>query len=69
MLTAATWMNLEMIILTEVSQKEKNKYHTLPLICESKIQHKWTFLQIGNRLTDLEKTDLCLPRRRGVGER
>ena len=23
---AATWMNLEIIILSEVSQKEKNKY-------------------------------------------
>ena len=25
---AATWMGLEMIILTEGSQKEKDKYHT-----------------------------------------
>ena len=25
---AATWMGLEMIILSEVSQKEKDKYHT-----------------------------------------
>ena len=24
---AATWMNLEMIILSEVSQTEKDKYH------------------------------------------
>ena len=24
---AATWMKLEMIILSEVSQTEKNKYH------------------------------------------
>ena len=28
---AATWMGLEIIILSEVNQKEKNKYHmTLP---------------------------------------
>ena len=26
---AATWIDLEMIILTELSQKEKNKYHTI----------------------------------------
>ena len=26
---AATWMDLEVIILTEVSQKEKDKYHTI----------------------------------------
>ena len=30
---AATWMNLGMIILSEVSQTEKGKY-TIPLICE-----------------------------------
>ena len=33
MLFAATWMNLEIIILSEVSQKEKDKYRTLSLIC------------------------------------
>ena len=31
---AATWMDLEMIILSEVSQKEKNKYHILTHIWE-----------------------------------
>ena len=31
---AATWMQLEIIILSEVSQKEKDKYHTILLICE-----------------------------------
>ena len=30
---AATWMDLEMIILSEVSQKEKDKYHVISLIC------------------------------------
>ena len=30
---AATWMQLEVIILTEVSQKEKDKYHMISLIC------------------------------------
>ena len=29
---AATWMDLEMIILSEVSQREKNKYHMISLI-------------------------------------
>ena len=31
---AATWMDLEIIILSEVSQKEKDKYHMISLICE-----------------------------------
>ena len=30
---AATWMDLEMIILSEVSQTEKDKYHIISLIC------------------------------------
>ena len=33
---AATWMDLEIIILSEVSQKEKDKYH-IHLYMESKI--------------------------------
>ena len=30
---AATWLDLEIIILSEVSQIEKVKYHMISLIC------------------------------------
>ena len=30
---ATTWMDLEMIILSEVSQKEKDKYRVILFIC------------------------------------
>ena len=30
---AATWMDLEIIILSQVSQKAIGKYHTISLIC------------------------------------
>ena len=30
---AATWLDLEIIILSEVSQTEKDKYHMISLIC------------------------------------
>ena len=30
---AATWMDLEIIILSEVSQTEEDKYHMISLIC------------------------------------
>ena len=30
---AATWMDLEIAILSEVSQTEKDKYHMISLIC------------------------------------
>ena len=33
MLFAATWMVLEIVILSEVSQKQKDKYHMISLIC------------------------------------
>ena len=31
---AATWMQLEIIILSEVNHKEKDKYHMISLTCE-----------------------------------
>ena len=31
---AGTWVDLEIIILSEVSQTEINKYHIILLICE-----------------------------------
>ena len=31
--SAAIWMDLEMIILSEVSQAERGKYHTILLLC------------------------------------
>ena len=30
---AETWMNLEIIILSEISQTEKDKYHMISLTC------------------------------------
>ena len=32
---AATWMDLEIITLSEVSQKEKNKYHMTSLVAQT----------------------------------
>ena len=31
--SAATWMNLETILLGKVGQTEKDKYYMIPLIC------------------------------------
>ena len=30
---AATWMDLEIVILSEVSQTDEDKYHMISLIC------------------------------------
>ena len=37
---AGTWMNLEIIVLSEVCQTEKDKYHMLSLICGIRKWHK-----------------------------
>ena len=37
---AATWIQLEILILSETSQKEKDNYHMMSLIVESNIWHK-----------------------------
>ena len=31
--SAATWMELEILIVTEVSKKEKDKYYMISFIC------------------------------------
>ena len=33
---AATWMELETLTLSEIRQKEKDKYHMISLICGTK---------------------------------
>ena len=30
---AATWMKIEILILSEMSQKEKDTYHIISLVC------------------------------------
>ena len=48
---AATWMDLEIIILSEVGQTNIIWYH---LYTESKQKHKLTYSQNRNRLIDIE---------------
>ena len=64
----AVWIGLEMIILNEVCQKEKTNTIWYHLYVESKLQHKGTYLQNRNVVTDREQTCDCQGRE-GVGER
>ena len=51
---AAIWMGLEVVILREVSQTEKERYRMISLICGTQIHDTSEFnLQNGKRLTDL----------------
>ena len=48
-------MDLEPVIQSEVSQKEKNKYRILMHVCGTqKNGYRWTGLQGRNRDTDVE---------------
>ena len=63
---AATWMELEIIILSEVRKGKTNMiwYH---LHVESKIWHKWNYLQNRNSLTDTENRLVVAKAEKGGG--
>ena len=52
---AATWMDLEIIILSEVkSDRERQISYDVTYTWNLKNWNKWTYLQNRNRLTDIE---------------
>ena len=52
---AAIGMDLEIFILSEVSQIVKVKHHMISLICGIEKRIQWIYLQDRNRFTDFEK--------------
>jgi len=60
---AATWMELETPILSELSQKEKDKYHMISLICGIQYTAQMN-LSTEKKLMDLENR-LVVARGRG----
>ena len=60
---AATWMKLETLILSEVSHKEKDKYHMISLYLESHIRRNGNFPK--KRKSWTWRIDLWLPRGKG----
>ena len=51
--SAATWMQVEMILLSQVSQRNPNTTEHC-LYVESKMRHRWAYLQNRNMLRDTE---------------
>ena len=64
---AATWMDLEIVILSEVSQTEKDKYHMISLTCGILKNGTNELTYKTNRVTDIEKK--LVVTRRGSQER
>ena len=55
---AAPWMDLEIIILSEVNQTETNIISFIEGILKK--WYKWTYLQNRNRLTDIENKTIII---------
>ena len=62
---AATWMGLETLILREVSQKEKGKYHMLSLISGIQCMAQMNF-STEKKIMDLQNR-LVVAKGEGVG--
>ena len=61
-------MDLEIFILSKVSQKEKDKHHTISFTCGilKEKRYKSNYLQNRNRPTDIESKLMVTKRERGV---
>ena len=64
---AATCMDLQISVLSEVSQKEIDKCNMCQLYMESKIRDGGGYLQNRNRLTDVENR-LVVAKGKGFGK-
>ena len=62
--SAVTWMDLEIVILSEVSQIEKDKYMILLICSILKKVYKWAYLQNRNKVADVENK-LIVTRKKG----
>ena len=62
---AETWMDLETVIQSEVSQKEKNKYHILTHICGIQKNGTDELPCKAEIETQMQRTNLWIPRGKG----
>ena len=62
-----TWVSLEIIILNEISQKQKEKYQMMSLIC-GVLNMTNEFIHKTENRVQTYKTELWLPRGNGEGK-
>ena len=66
--SAATWLDLDIVRLSEVSQTEKDKYHIISLICGIYKKGTSELLYETEIESQMQKTNLWLPKGKGWGE-
>ena len=54
------WMNLESIVLNEISQSEKDKYHMILLTSDSNEQNRNRFIDTENRVTAVRREEFWM---------
>ena len=59
---AETWMDLETVIQSEASQKKRNKYHIISLICRIQKNRRDELICKAEIQLHLLRTNLQLPR-------
>ena len=64
---AVTWMDLEIGIQSEVSQKEKDKHHLILLKCGIQKNGRDELMCKAEIESQMQKTNLWLPRGKGRG--
>ena len=64
---AEMWMDLDIVIQSEVSQKEKNKYHIISLICGIQKNGRDELICKAEIESQMQRTNLWLPRREAGG--
>ena len=66
--SAETWMDLETAIQSEVSQKEKNQYHTLTHICGIQKNGIDDLICKAEIETQKYRSNIWIPKGEGAGE-
>ena len=64
---AATWMELEILILSEVSQEEKDKYHMLLTCGNQKMEQMYLSTEQKQTQGHRKQTCVCQGERTGSG--
>ena len=64
---AATWMDIEIIILNEVNQTKRQTSYDITYTWNLKKLYKWIYLQNRNRLKDTENKFMVTKREEGGG--